>query len=746
MRMKLIATIVASLFAGGSAWAADEPFVWDGSVGAGFRGANVDGDQRNGAYGTSASSTAPFTGPRDEAKANEYRDLRNTAIGVFDVFGGNSQYFFRGYGENLGLDDQFVNVRGGGWGAFKGQFYWDKIPHNLSWNALTPLANPGTTLQTASGTYPPFQNPATWNSFNYGLQRDTVGANVEVSANSPWFLRGDYNEVKTTGVRPMSGQLGTGSGNGLIEVGMPVEYRTRNSLIEAGYNGKTWSMKLGFLDSKFTDSVDNMQWSNFYMRNALDTFYSSPDNDLKKWSLNAMVRDLPWDSTFTARASYSELSNGFDVGAGGLKPTSSAAPPAAVGTLITAPSSPHFDGEHKTTSIAVALHTSPMRGLDGRIYYNYYDKENNSTPISYAAGGLGTGCPGSNSATRFCIAAEPAGEPFAFTKNEFGIEGGYRFGKQKLMAGYNYLKVERDLEYATETEDNKLWIEYRNSMLPKLAGRVKYTYTQRRSDIDHRFTASGTANPNQVQYYFSAYDISNHDRNEIKATIDWAAATNVNVGLGATYKKTDYKDLYYGRTDDTKTTYDASLGVGDPDQFRVTVLGNWNEVKFDQAYHQGTGPLPGGAQTPTDFDWGTKNTQRNWLVGLVGDWPVNERLSISGSFSWQKSDGGVDFWSGNQAGAGGYLGGPLINYVTDNTEWTRINVKADYRITKNWSATFGYAYEQYDYKDDQMRGYQGYYPYYQNLGGTNNSWLSGAFANPGYTANIVYVIATYSFK
>jgi hypothetical protein len=84
--------------------------------------------------------------------------------------------------------------------------------------------------------------------------------------------------------------------------------------------------------------------------------------------------------------------------------------------------------------------------------------------------------------------------------------------------------------------------------------------------------------------------------------------------------------------------------------------------------------------------------------------------------------------------------------VTDNTEWTRINVKGVYRITKNWSATLGYAYERYKYNDDQMRGYQGFYPYYQNLGGTNNSWYSGAFANPGYSANIVYVLATYTFQ
>ena len=45
-----------------------------------------------------------------------------------------------------------------------------------------------------------------------------------------------------------------------------------------------------------------------------------------------------------------------------------------------------------------------------------------------------------------------------------------------------------------------------------------------------------------------------------------------------------------------------------------------------------------------------------------------------------------------------------------------------------------------------MRGNQSYYGYYQNLGGTNNSWLSGAFTNFSYTNDIIFVTAKYSFN
>ena len=69
----------------------------------------------------------------------------------------------------------------------------------------------------------------------------------------------------------------------------------------------------------------------------------------------------------------------------------------------------------------------------------------------------------------------------------------------------------------------------------------------------------------------------------------------------------------YGRTDDLRHEYNVTVSVGDPRKFRITGLANYELVEFNQAYHQGTGPTPGGTQTATNFDWGTKNAQTNTL-------------------------------------------------------------------------------------------------------------------------------------
>ena len=45
---------------------------------------------------------------------------------------------------------------------------------------------------------------------------------------------------------------------------MPTEYKTKNATFEAGYQGKTWSAKLSYLNSKFSSGIDTVQWANFY--------------------------------------------------------------------------------------------------------------------------------------------------------------------------------------------------------------------------------------------------------------------------------------------------------------------------------------------------------------------------------------------------------------------------------------------------------------------------------------------------
>ena len=55
---------------------------------------------------------------------------------------------------------------------------------------------------------------------------------------------------------------------------------------------------------------------------ALDASLLPPDNELKKWSLNGYIKQLPWDSAIIARFTQSKLTNnvGLDVAALDVEP------------------------------------------------------------------------------------------------------------------------------------------------------------------------------------------------------------------------------------------------------------------------------------------------------------------------------------------------------------------------------------------------------------------------------------------
>ena len=69
-------------------------------------------------------------------------------------------------------------------------------------------------------------------------------------------------------------------------------------------------------------------------------------------------------------------------------------------------------------------------------------------------------------------------------------------------------------------------------------------------------------------------------------------------------------------------------------------------------------------------------------------------------------------------------------------------IKAVYNVVKGLSLTVGYAYERFKYKDAQYEGFRyaiGAFP------ANNTAVLTGAYAKPSYSTNLVFLGATYKF-
>lgn len=99
------------------------------------------------------------------------------------------------------------------------------------------------------------------------------------------------------------------------------------------------------------------------------------------------------------------------------------------------------------------------------------------------------------------------------------------------------------------------------------------------------------------------------------------------------------------------------------------------------------------------------------------------------------ADGKNDFTSQNN------IGNPLDITVYDDYKKHSLNVKAIYKFVKNLNLIAGYAYESMEYKDEQYDGYK----YVMTTTSSPNSYLTGAYKDRNYNANIVYLLTNYSF-
>jgi hypothetical protein len=237
----------------------------------------------------------------------EYRDLESGVTAGIDVRGQSNGWYYNLFGENLGRDDQFAQLRGGRYGVFKYNLYVDDIIHNLTFGARTLFSGVGTNQLTFAGAVPPSTNVATWNTFDYSLQHKNLGGAVEaqVAYDSPFYVRVTANRKKTEGIKPL-GAAGTSPGGPVYELPAPIDWTTTDWSGEVGYSTKTMHVSLSGMWSKFEDHNDFLFWRSPLVTNANNIEQSTlaADNDLRRIALNAVFKSLPWDSSLAVRGTY----------------------------------------------------------------------------------------------------------------------------------------------------------------------------------------------------------------------------------------------------------------------------------------------------------------------------------------------------------------------------------------------------------------------------------------------------------
>jgi hypothetical protein len=679
-----------------------------------------------GSIGTGAMYTN--TNAADKSKFEEYRDMSNGVLPNFEFKGRCADNYMNAYGENLGRDDQYMDLSGGQYGVFKYRLYDNELRHRFGSGpgALTPFAGAGGNSLSAAfnGTGIINKNPATWNTFDNSYSRKDMGGMFELSNNSPFYVRFDGNRIQREGIKALSGAVGTSPGQGFMDLPSPVDFTDNNVAAEAGYTTKTAHVAMNVSHNRFTNGNAYLNWTNGFF-GGTDTTVLAPESKLTKVALNGNLRQLPYNSVLAGRVTYSKTDNDVPVLGSILS---------AAGGVVnpTRPNATNFNGDvvHETASLS--LNSRPFDKFDTRLYYNFNKKDNRSTQITFtptAASNLQCGGP--------CIT-----QVYNYRKNNIGFEGGYRFNSDnKVTAGLEFMDADYDRVDYTRALERKYLIEWKNSSIETLDTRAKYQRLVRTS------TFVDTGNFNAFQRRF---DLASVDQDLVKVTFDLSPQPLLNLGAEVIFKKNEFTNEIQtlGRTQDERGELYVNMGYGDLNVWRVSLFADAEYVTYDSVHRVGStpasgnpaaGPAPAAPAVSTSYTYGNRARDKSYMVGLSGDWVPKERWKLNAAAIWMKTQGTVDFTAQGGAiiGAPGLV--PISNF--DNTTTITLNMKGTYQYNRNIELTGGYAYQHYTYSDIATDNY-GYV-----VGATNTgSMASGLYAFPMHNSNTVYGFVKYKFQ
>jgi hypothetical protein len=452
------------------------------------------------------------------------------------------------------------------------------------------------------------------------------------------------------------------------------------------------------------------------------------DNNLRRLAFNGVVKKLPFDSTLAVRATYSKLTNSIPIGVNFLSISGTTG-----SVRLSNPNEPTFEGEVVNKSFSIAYNSNPARAWNTKVYYNWYKRDNNSTEVVFTPGGPGSG--GGCDFNAAGVALTTCSTEFLhYRKTNVGAEVQWRVAPQnKVTLGIDYLDTERERIDFNRSKDTKATLEWKSSSWEVADVRVKYIHLNRKSDFQEGDALTNNA-PDIFARYTFRFDVAPLDRDTVKVVLDANPAPLFDLGGEVAYKHNKYKDTLLGRTSDTRAEVAVSASYGPP-ELRFTAFADYEHTVYDSRHWVGaTTTFPNSNAAGTTFLWQSDVKDKNYLIGLAADWRAHERLRLVGSAIWQKADGAVDF----EAFSTTRIPTNITRY--DNFSKKALNVRGIFAAMKNIDLTLGAAYEKYDYSDLQMDAYL-----YALRTGTNQNYLSGAYAFPNYKASIVYATVTYRF-
>ncbi|MCX5864328.1 MAG: MtrB/PioB family decaheme-associated outer membrane protein, partial [Deltaproteobacteria bacterium] len=663
----------------------------------------------------------------NKAKFGEYGDPDSSISGGVEVKSEGDTGYMNFSADEIGQDTQNYKAEAGQYGKFKLDAFYNEIQHNNTFDAKTFYSGAGTNHLTSplsnvrasgAGTTPP-PNPATWNLFDYEVSRNQYGAGIRLDMLKPFFANLSVSQEDRKGIRP----IGTGNSNLAAELPEPVDFKTDILQTEVGYGKDPYFVSLGYTHSNFKNAYDALYFNNIYAvagANTNEFVTLPPDNSYDKFDLKGRVK-MPLKSTLAL--GYSKAKAESDANLFSSYNYSGTANAVTLSDSV-------FNGRVDTTNYSAVLTSNPLDFLDGKFFYKNYATKNKSDEITSTIG-----------TTTITNAL------FDYTKKTYGVEAGLKLpGHVTLTPSYS--NVETVLPDNVTTDDNIFGINAKWKGNDFLAGNIGYERMNRNDHVDSENTGGAAI----YDPYTRMFDTAAQRRNIYKLGLDVFPTDMLNLGFTLKHKNINYNETAIGLTGQRGNTYGASATFTPNDTVSVNAYVDYEINKLEQLHRYGATTVANASPvdtTTTDAIYNVTTTEKDksldWGVGLDVK-AIPKILALRAQFDHTRSNGLVDFTYANNSTANNAIQSGWDNNSIDYANWDdykkdSLLLKGIYSVSSNLDLTGGYAYEKYTYNDGQYDNYANVY----YTSATTPAYLSGANANPDYTANVVFLTAKYKF-
>jgi MtrB/PioB family decaheme-associated outer membrane protein len=525
-------------------------------------------------------------------------------------------------------------------------------------------------------------NVESWNTFDYSTERKKGGAGFKLNMLKPFYLDVSYSREKKDGIK-VAGIAETSPGGISIELPEPVDYTTDSLNVEAGYAKNPFFASLSYYYSQFDNRDPVLNFINPDSGD-LDTLTLPPDSKFYKLAFKGAVK-LPYQSKFQTNIGAGKTESDHDFFS-------------------------TFDGEVETKNYDFVLTSVPLNFLDVKVFYRYDKRDNDSDE---------------STGTVFKF--------FDYKKDAVGADVGVRLPKRfYITGGYKYVNTERRNDGETDPEailpynkDSLYSVNLTWSGLDFMMVRLGYEKLDRNADYR---TEETDLQPQKVYAYAA------QDADAYTLSVDVFPMEDLSFNVGFKYKDVDYTDTEWGLTGDKRYLYNVDGDYTIKDIVKLFAYIDYEQVTYDQFQHKVSDP---------QGDWSVKEKSRNFGYGIGAEsGAILDGLTLKFEHYYLKSNGNVDltFFDSGLFPTGGDNDNIDIARWDDYTLYG-FKLTGIYHLTLQLDLLAGYAYERYRYSDAQFNDYQ----YVPATSGSNGAFLTGAYRDQSYTANVIFGGVTYKF-